>query len=409
MNILETLIKLRDDLKTWVTNNLVALDAKIESKTIPIDSELNTDSTNPVQNKTIAKEIADLNNLVGETPVADQIATAIANQPEVELLNITDDESGEFNIADPNGNVIFKVDSNGAHTTDVTVGGKSVSTHINTVNSHISNTDIHVTDAEREAWNARSDFSGDFNDLINAPNITEDESGEVVYADEDGNIIARINADGFKTTKVSANNVEINGKSVTTIIDERVAAMVDSAPEALNTLNELAGALGDDPNFATTIAQQIGEKANQSDLATHTGNTTVHITSAERTAWNAKSNFSGSYNDLTNKPTIPTVNNATLTIQKNGTNVATFTANSSTNATANITVPTKVSELTNDSGYLTSYTETDPTVPAWAKAENKPTYTASEIGAAPAYSYGTSDLTAGSSSLETGKLYFVYE
>ena len=38
--------------------------------------------------------------------------------------------------------------------------------------------------------------------------------------------------------------------------------------------------------------------------------------------------------------TIPTVNNATLTIQKNGTNVATFTANSSSNATANITVPT---------------------------------------------------------------------
>ena len=39
-------------------------------------------------------------------------------------------------------------------------------------------------------------------------------------------------------------------------------------------------------------------------------------------------------------PTIPTVNNATLTIQKNGTSVATFTANSATNTTANITVPT---------------------------------------------------------------------
>lgn len=88
--------------------------------------------------------------------------------------------------------------------------------------------------------------------------------------------------------------------------------------------------------------------------------------------------FTGSYNDLTNKPTIPaaqvnsdwnatsgvarilnkptipTVNNATLTIQKNGTNVQTFTANQSTNATANITVPTKVSELTNDSGYTTN-------------------------------------------------------
>ena len=36
----------------------------------------------------------------------------------------------------------------------------------------------------------------------------------------------------------------------------------------------------------------------------------------------------------------PTVNNATLTIQKNGTNVATFGANASSNVTANITVPT---------------------------------------------------------------------
>jgi len=67
------------------------------------------------------------------------------------------------------------------------------------------------------------------------------------------------------------------------------------------------------------------------------------------------SNFSGSYNDLTNKPTIPTVNNATLTIQKNGTTVNTFTANASSNVTANITVPTKTSDLTNDSGFITSY------------------------------------------------------
>jgi len=68
---------------------------------------------------------------------------------------------------------------------------------------------------------------------------------------------------------------------------------------------------------------------------------------------------SGSYNDLTNKPTIPTVNNATLTIQKNGTTVKTFTANASSNVTANITVPTKVSELDNDSNYLTSVPNID--------------------------------------------------
>ena len=52
--------------------------------------------------------------------------------------------------------------------------------------------------------------------------------------------------------------------------------------------------------------------------------------------------------------TVPTVNNGTLTIQKNGTKVATFGANQSTNATANITVPVKVSELTNDSGFTTN-------------------------------------------------------
>lgn len=49
----------------------------------------------------------------------------------------------------------------------------------------------------------------------------------------------------------------------------------------------------------------------------------------------------------------PTVNNGTLTIQKNGTNVATFTANQSSNATANITVPTTVAELSDASAYVT--------------------------------------------------------
>lgn len=62
----------------------------------------------------------------------------------------------------------------------------------------------------------------------------------------------------------------------------------------------------------------------------------------------------GNYNDLNNKPTIPTVNDGTLTIQRNGSTVASFTANSSTNKTANISVPTATSQLTNDSGYTTN-------------------------------------------------------
>lgn len=54
---------------------------------------------------------------------------------------------------------------------------------------------------------------------------------------------------------------------------------------------------------------------------------------------------SGSYTDLNNKPVIPTVNNATLTIQKNGTDVAVFSANASTNVTANINVPNPLSSV----------------------------------------------------------------
>jgi hypothetical protein len=46
-------------------------------------------------------------------------------------------------------------------------------------------------------------------------------------------------------------------------------------------------------------------------------------------------------------------------------------------------IPSKTSDLTNDSGFITGYTETDPTVPSWAKASSKPSYTAAEVGAVP--------------------------
>jgi hypothetical protein len=54
----------------------------------------------------------------------------------------------------------------------------------------------------------------------------------------------------------------------TEFVQNAVSGLVGAAPETLDTLNELATALGNDPNFATTIANQIGKKANQSDLET---------------------------------------------------------------------------------------------------------------------------------------------
>lgn len=275
MNILETLIKLRDDIKLWVTNNLVALNAKIEANTVPIDSELKIDSTNPVQNKVVTKEINDLNNLVGETPVAEQIASAIASQPGGKMPNITDDESGEFNIADPNGNVIFRADAQGIHTTNISATGedfniadelgnvifKADKDGIHTTNINTNGEDFNIADSQGNIifkvdpagahttditidgvsikgkmaeWDNGSgsgfsgDYndlvnkpelsdvatSGDYNDLINAPNIQEDESGELLYVDEDGNIIAKVDAGGIKTTKVTANDVEVDGVSL---------------------------------------------------------------------------------------------------------------------------------------------------------------------------------------------------
>lgn len=53
-----------------------------------------------------------------------------------------------------------------------------------------------------------------------------------------------------------------SGKAVA----QAIAALVASSPETLNTLDELAAALGDDPNFATTIMTMLGAKADKLTL-----------------------------------------------------------------------------------------------------------------------------------------------
>ncbi|EMW36613.1 prophage tail fiber N-terminal domain-containing protein [Escherichia coli] len=51
-----------------------------------------------------------------------------------------------------------------------------------------------------------------------------------------------------------------------------LAALVDSSPEALDTLNELAAALGNDPNFATTVTKALAGKQPLSDVLTAISN-----------------------------------------------------------------------------------------------------------------------------------------
>jgi len=47
--------------------------------------------------------------------------------------------------------------------------------------------------------------------------------------------------------------------------DQKIADLVDSAPELLDTLNELAAALGDDPNFVTTVTNMIADVQSEVD------------------------------------------------------------------------------------------------------------------------------------------------
>lgn len=65
---------------------------------------------------------------------------------------------------------------------------------------------------------------------------------------------------------------ETNSKSYT---DSKVAGLVDSAPTTLDTLNELAQALADDPNFATTITNLIGTKISSTEKGAANGVATL--------------------------------------------------------------------------------------------------------------------------------------
>ena len=63
---------------------------------------------------------------------------------------------------------------------------------------------------------------------------------------------------------VSGLQTALNAKASIVYVDTAIADLVDTAPSTLDTLNELAAALGDDPNFTTTVSNQIGTKLNAS-------------------------------------------------------------------------------------------------------------------------------------------------
>lgn len=91
---------------------------------------------------------------------------------------------------------------------------------------------------------------------------------------------------------------------------------------------------------------------------------------------------SGSYNDLSDKPTIPAAYTHPATHPASMITGLGSLATKSTVAKTDLASDVQTSLGKADTA-LQSFTETDPTVPAWAKAASKPSYTASEIGAVP--------------------------
>lgn len=101
------------------------------------------------------------------------------------------------------------------------------------LSAHTSNENIHVSTTEKTTWNNKAN----------------------------------------KATTLSGYG--ITDAYTKTQVDKKVSDLVNSAPETLDTLNELASALGNDPNFATTVANKIGTKANDSDVVHKSGDETI--------------------------------------------------------------------------------------------------------------------------------------
>jgi hypothetical protein len=174
--------------------------------------------------------------------------------------------------------------------------------------------------------------------LVLPPNTGS--SGQFLTTDGSGN-----------TTWTSQLVTDLSSYDTSAQVDAKISNLVNGAPGALDTLNELAAAMGDDANFASSMTNALSLKANASSLASVA--------------------TSGSYNDLSNKPSIPTVNNGTITFRTYGhnSNANAFTVNQSHNETITLPqirytdlsgqpfIPTHTSHITNNSGYITGGTE----------------------------------------------------
>lgn len=177
-----------------------------------------------------------------------------------------------------------------------------------------------------------------------------------------------IETSGSTSTDPIVRESDLENYALKTYVDTSISNLVNSAPETLNTLDELAAALGDDANFATTITTELGKKANSSDVYTSsqvdellngksdTGHThTISQISTLQTTLDNKSNLDHTHSYAGSSSVggaATSANKVNSTLTWSGLSSGSFNGSSD----SSFVIPSKVSELTNDSGFITTST-----------------------------------------------------
>ena len=168
-------------------------------------------------------------------------------------------------------------------------------------------------------------FSGSYLDLIDDPVIPQNTSD--LYNDS-GFITNTVNDLTNYTTTTNLNSL-LNNKQDTLVSGTNIKTINNTSLLGSGNINISGG--GGTPTDVQINGTSI------------TSNNVANILT--ESAYDSTTNKIATVSDL------PTVNDGTLTIQKNGTTIDTFTANSSSNKTINVTVPTTTSDLTNNSNF----------------------------------------------------------
>ena len=201
-------------------------------------------------------------------------------------------------------------------------------------------------------------FSGDYNDLINTPNIPTVPTNVSAFTNDAGYIT--MDSVPAIPTNVSAFTNDAGYITGYTETDPQFNAWDKNYNDLINTptiptVPTNVSAFTNDAGYITMDSVPtipINVSAFTNDAGYITGYTE---TDPQFNAWNKD------YNDLINTPTIPTV----------PTNVSAFTNDAGYITMDSVpTIPTNVSAFTNDAGYITGYTETDPQFNAWDKDYN---------------------------------------